>query len=239
VTLLSVVMPVYNEEAGLADVIADITRHVLDVVPDSELVMVDDRSTDGSAVVLDGAARGDARITVLTNEHNSGHGPTVLRGFAASTGEWLLHIDSDGQVDLAEFDLLWSRREEADLVLGIRLRRQDPLHRLILTRFTAALVSMLTGSWVRDSNTPYKLVRRSLYDHLAPSIPDDTFAPSLLLVMGARRSGARVVEVGTTHLPRAHGTSTLNLPRLARVVGSCVAQTVAFRRRRLERYGGA
>lgn len=238
-TALSVVMPVYNEEHGVAEVIADVVRHVLDTVPDSELVMVDDRSTDGTAAVLAAAAEADDRITVLTNERNSGHGPTVLRGLAASAGDWILHIDSDGQVDLAEFDRLWSRRDDADLVLGYRVARQDPLHRLVLTRFTAVLVSTLTGAWVRDGNTPYKIIRRSLFDHLSPAIPADTFAPSLLLVMGARRSGARVVEVGTTHLPRAHGASTLNIPRLAKVVGRCVAQTVAFRRRRLARYEGA
>lgn len=238
-TVLSVVMPVYNEASGVGDVIADITRHVLDTVPDSELVLVDDRSTDGSASVLRAASEYDSRITVITNETNSGHGPSVLRGVGAARGEWLLHLDSDGQVDLAEFDRLWSRRDAADLVLGIRRARQDPLHRLVLTRFTAVLVSTLTGGWVRDANTPFKLVRRDLYEHLSPSIPSDTFAPSLLLVMGARRSGARVLEIGTTHLPRAHGTSTLNLPRLARVIGRCVVQTVTFRRRRLERYEGA
>jgi glycosyltransferase involved in cell wall biosynthesis len=236
VTVLSVVMPVYNEERGVADVIADVVRHVLDVVPDSELVVVDDCSTDGTPAVLAAVAADDPRITVLTNERNSGHGPTVLRAIARSRGDWVLHIDSDGQVDLGEFTRLWDRRDEADLVLGVRLSRQDPLHRLILTRLTAVVVSVLTGSWVRDGNTPYKLIRRSLVDHLSPHIPPDTFAPSLLFVMGAHRSGARVLEVGTTHLPRAHGTSTLNLPRLVRVVGRCVAQTVAFRVRRLERY---
>lgn len=235
-TSLSVVMPVFNEELGIAQVLADITRHVLDVVPDSELVVVDDRSTDTTPAVLASAARADPRIVVLTNAHNSGHGPTVLRGLAASSGEWMLHIDSDGQVDLGEFDRLWSLRDDADLVLGLRTARQDPTHRLVLTRLTAVVVSALTGTWVRDGNTPYKLIRRSLFDHLAPSVPADTFAPSLMFVMGARRSGARVVEVPTTHLPRAHGTSTLNLPRLARVVGRCVAQTVAFRRRRLDPY---
>jgi len=227
---LSVVMPVYNEVAGLAGVIADIREHVLDVVAGSELIVVDDCSTDGSAGVVAAEAAHDPRIRLVTNDTNSGHGPTVRRGLDESLGEWIFHLDSDGQVDVSEFAMLWAARERADLVLGMRLDRHDPWHRLVLTRFTRVVVSALSRRRVPDGNVPFKLVRRSLFGHLAGSMPASAFAPSLMLVIGAVRSHARVVELETTHLPRRHGTSTLNVRRLGAAVVRTTRETVAFGR---------
>ena len=154
----------------------------------------------------------------------------------ASTGQWIFHLDSDGQVDVSEFGLLWERRHDFDLVLGMRIHRHDPLHRLILTRFTRAVVSLLARHWVRDGNVPFKLIRRSLYDHLRTDIPETAFAPSIMIVIGAHRSHARVAEIETTHLPRTHGRSTLRLKRLAVAVGRSFVETLDFSRRRLPRY---
>lgn len=228
---LTVVMPVYNEVTGVIEVIDDIRRHVLDLVPGSELIVIDDRSTDGSGAVITQAAERDDRIRVLTNGVNSGHGPTVRRGFDAAAGDWIFHLDSDGQVDVAEFGVLWAARDRADLVLGMRVERHDPWHRLVLTRFTRVVVSVMARRRVPDANVPFKLVRRSLFVHLAPAMPVDAFAPSLMLVIGAVRSGARVVEFETTHLARAHGASTLNVRRLAGAVARATRETVAYSRR--------
>jgi glycosyltransferase involved in cell wall biosynthesis len=233
---LSVVMPVYNEAAGVADVMADIRRHILDVVPGSDLVVVDDHSTDDTATVLEGIARTDARIRVLVNDVNVGHGRTTRRAMDASTGQWIFHLDSDGQVDVSEFGLLWEQRSNHDLVLGMRVHRHDPLHRLVLTRLTRAVVSLLARRWVRDGNVPFKLIRRSLYDHLRAAIPETAFAPSIMIVIGAHRSHARVAEIETTHLRRTHGRSTLRLKRLAVAVGRSLVETLDFSRRRLPAY---
>lgn len=228
---LTIVMPVYNEAAGVAEVIADLRAYVLDVVAGSELIVVDDCSNDGSAAVLAEEAARDPRIRVLTNETNSGHGPTVRRALDESRGEWIFHLDSDGQVDVSEFRVLWTAREQADLVLGMRLDRHDPWHRLVLTRLTRVVVSVMAGRRVPDANVPFKLVRRSLFTHLAPTMPASAFAPSLMLVIGAVRSQARVVELETTHLPRRHGASTLNVRRLSAAVVRATLETVAFSRK--------
>jgi dolichol-phosphate mannosyltransferase len=233
---LSVVMPVYNEAIGVADVVADIVRHILDVVPGSELVIVDDRSTDQTHAVLDQIAQSDSRVRLLVNEVNGGHGRTTRRAMDASTGEWIFHLDSDGQVEVSEFGLLWARRHDNDLVLGMRIIRHDPVHRLILTRLTRTMVSALARHWVRDANVPFKLIRRSLYEHLRPSIPDTAFAPSIMIVLGAYRSGARVAEVTITHLRRRHGRSTLRPKRLAVAMGRSAFETLNFSRRSVSRY---
>lgn len=233
---LSVVMPVYNEAAGVAAVIRDISKHVLDEVPDSELVVIDDCSSDQTSSILRAAAADDDRVRLLVNETNLGHGPSVRRGVDESCGAWILHLDSDGQVDPAEFPKLWSRRDHSDLVLGVRTRRDDPMVRLALTRLTRGFVSVLARRRVRDANTPFRLVSRPLFEHLAPSIPASSFAPAVLVVLGAHRCRAAVSEVPITHFARAHGSSSLHLRRLAAAVWCSAVQTAQFSRRHLDPY---
>jgi glycosyltransferase involved in cell wall biosynthesis len=229
-------MPVYNEAAVVADVVADVRRHILDEVPFSELVLVDDHSTDDTRDVLGSIALDNPRIRVLVNDVNVGHGPTVRRALDASVGEWIFHLDSDGQVDVSEFATLWGLRANHDLVLGVRAARRDPVHRLVLTRATRALVSVLARRRVHDANVPFKLIRRSLYEHLAPTIPLTAFAPSILLVLGAHRCGARVAEVEITHYSRQHGRSTLRLGRLGVAAGRSTLEALRFARRPVPRY---
>ena len=235
-TVLSVVMPVYNEGAILADVVRDVQKHVLDEVPGSELIVVDDHSTDDTPGVLAAAAAGDERIVVLRNDVNVGHGPSVRRGIDAARGEWIFHLDSDGQVDVSEFERLWSLRADADLVVGVRVDRHDPRVRLALTTATRWFASALARTSVRDANAPFKLLARPLVEHLAPSIPRDAFAPSILLVVGAHRCGATVREVEISHFARPHGRSTLHLGRLLRAVARSGRQTVRFARQPLAPY---
>ena len=234
--VLSVVMPVYNEAAHLERVVADVVSRVLDRVPGSELLVVDDHSTDASPTLLAAAFADDPRIGVLTNSSNRGHGPSVRRGWAHGSSEWILTVDSDGQVDLAAFESLWERRHDADLVLGARVSRDDPLHRTLVTAATRTLASALARRRMLDANTPFKLIRRSLLEHVAPVMPEHAFAPTVLLVVGAARSGARIAEVPVRQLPRLHGRTTLHPRRLARAVLQCTRETLAAARTDVARY---
>lgn len=236
VEAVSVILPVYNEAPVLAEVIDDVVAVILDHLDGSELIVVDDRSTDESWSIVEKLAAADVRIRPLRNDVNRGHGPSVRRGFDAATKEWIFHLDSDGQVDVGDFWRLWERRDAGDLVLGVRVRRHDPRHRLVLTRLTQLLVSALARRWARDANVPFKLVRRDLFAHLAPRLPADAFAPSILLLLGAVRARARMVEVPISHRERAHGRSTLRLGRLARAAATSAWQTVRFAAASVPRY---
>lgn len=224
-------MPVYNEAANLAAVLAAIRAHVLDVVPASELIVVDDRSTDASPAVLAAAATADPRITVVTNPANQGHGPSVRRGWEHAQAPWVLTVDSDGQVDLGSFPRLWACRHDHDLVLGSRIGRHDPLHRRVVSLATRLVTGAVVRRRIADANTPFKLIRRTLWDHVAPTIPASAFAPTVLLIIGAVRCGARVAEVPVVQLPRLHGRSTLRLGKLARATVQCLGETVRAARR--------
>src|SRR5688572_4403851 len=91
---LSVIMPVYNEEGAIVAAVEEVRHHVLALLPQSELVVVDDGSRDGTGRLLDQASATDARIRVI-HQPNGGHGAALLTGLNAAQGEYIFLIDSD------------------------------------------------------------------------------------------------------------------------------------------------
>jgi glycosyltransferase involved in cell wall biosynthesis len=152
-----------------------------------------------------------------------------MRGLQRASAEWVFQLDSDGQFVVAEFPLLWEQRHEADLVLGVRAQRRDPAHRLLLTRAVRLAASLLAGSRIQDVNTPFRLLRRSLWSELEPHIPAETLAPNILVALGAAVRNRPIEYVPVTHLARKRGTSTLRALRLVRFSLRGLGQLLAFR----------
>ena len=224
-------MPVYNEAGVIAEVVLELARDVLDPLPGAELVMVDDGSTDDTPAILDRLAAGDERVRVIHADRNRGHGPSLRRAFEESEGEWILQMDSDGQQVGSEVWDLWALRERADLVVGVRLGRSEGRHRDLVSAAARWATRAVGGGRLRDVNVPFKLVRRDVWEDLRPDIPESPVAPSLLIAVGAMLRGWRVGEVEISHLPRRHGTSTVNLRLLARLTFGALRELIAFRRR--------
>jgi glycosyltransferase involved in cell wall biosynthesis len=228
---LSIVMPVYNEASVIEDVVADLKRDVCERLPNSELVLVNDASTDDTATILDRLAREDPRVKVHHAERNGGHGPALRRAFEESTGTWIFQIDSDGQQVPAEFWELWERRHEADLVMGMRMIHRNGRHRVAVSAAARWLNRALGGGKIRDVNVPFKLVHRRVWEDLEADIPRTPVAPSLLVAVGSMLRGWRVSQVGITNLPRRHGPSSVNLRALLRLSWGALTELVVFRLR--------
>ena len=211
---LAVVVPVYNEASVIERVVADLESVLVPIVDSLQVIVVDDASTDETPQRLMQLAASRPWLTVERAPRNRGHGASVLRGLELADSEWIFQLDSDGQVVIGEFARLWERHLDVDLVLGVRTSRRDQLHRRALSHVIAAAVSALCRRRLRDVNTPVRLLRRELVQDLVPSIPPGTLAPNLFVVVGATIRGWRIGEVPITHLPRAHGRSSLRSARL-------------------------
>lgn len=223
---LSVVMPAYNDEAAIARAVREVQTHVLDIVANSELIVVDDGSTDKTAVLLDDIAKTDPRICIL-HQANQGHGGALINGMDAAVGERLLLVDSDGQIALNDFLTTWLA--ESDAVFGVRRRRSDPAVRLGLSAVVRFALTILFGVSLRDANAPYKLVRRSVWKAARTCIPPGTVAPSLFLAIFARRRGVSIFEMDVVHRARRSGTSSLRRWRLLTFCMRAFQQLLAFR----------
>ena len=230
-TPLSIVLPVYNEAAVIADVVGELSREVVAALPGSEIVLVDDGSTDGSPAILDRLAREHEHVTALHAERNQGHGPSLRMAFEASAGEWIFQMDSDGQQLAAEFWDLWALRDTVDLAVGVRRGRNEGAHRTVVSAAARWANRLAGGGRLRDVNVPFKLIRREVWEDLAPDIPAKPVAPSLLIAIGASVRGWRIAEVEITHLPRRVGKSTVDVVALARLTFGALRELVGFRAR--------
>ncbi|HON91567.1 MAG TPA: glycosyltransferase family 2 protein [Sedimentisphaerales bacterium] len=202
---LAVVMPVYNEEGCIGDVLSS-WRSVLDKCGiDFVMLVFNDGSTDRTGEMLEAFAQ-DERIHVF-HSANRGHGPTILDGYrrAVSLAEWIFQCDSDDEMPTDSFGSLWEIRGQADAVFGCRENRRQTLQRKIITLISRLTVSLFFGKGIRDVNTPYRLMRASVLERILEHIPADTFAPNLVVSGGLCRVHAKVASVPVPARPRRSG----------------------------------
>ena len=230
VSVLTVVMPVYNEDECIEPVVQswlDALEHEL--AGDSfKIIVLNDGSRDKTAERLANFAS-DPRVFVI-NKPNSGHGPTILQGYrmAAGSSHWVFQVDSDNEMEAHHFHRVWSRREQADAVFGFRDGRIQTLGRRVISIGSRVAVRLLFGrSRVVDVNTPYRLMRAALLAPLVERIPDDTFAPNVLLSGAFSRSTARVENVAIPHQSRATGVVSIVKWKLWKSVFKALRQTIA------------
>lgn len=227
-TPLSVVMPAYNEEEVIARAVQEVQRHVLDQVPGSELMVVNDGSSDATGAILDKLAT-DPRVRVL-HRRNGGHGPALRSGMDEARGAWLFLLDSDRQIPLEGFAALWGSAADVDGIFGVRRERDDPWVRLWLTQAIRVALRVLFGVAVRDANVPFKLLRASLWADARPFIPADTLAPSLFLAVFAAVRGYRIRSVQVPHRRRSTGVPSIRAGKLLRLSLRGFGQLLRFRK---------
>ena len=158
---LYIVIPAYNEEENIAQVVDDWYPVVEKYNGDGEsrLVIIDDGSKDNTYEILKTCAEERPLMLPLTKP-NGGHGATVLYGYhyALEHGaDYIFQTDSDGQTLPEEFPPFWEERENYDMVIGWRRGRQDGGSRVFVTKTLKAVIKVCFGVTVTDANTPYRL----------------------------------------------------------------------------------
>lgn len=227
---LSVAMPVFNEEGAIVLAVADVQRNVLDLIPGSDLVVVNDGSKDGTGTLLDEAAAKDGRIRVI-HQQNRGHGGALMTALASAQGEYVFLIDSDRQIALDEFATAWRHAKNGrDGVFGVRRHRYDPWLRLQLTKSIRLAIRLLFGVRIADANVPYKLLRRRIWEGALGCIPAETLTPSMFLAIFTRLRGYDIIEVEVSHRERDTGQVSIRRLKLLRFCAKGFRQMMAFRR---------
>jgi glycosyltransferase involved in cell wall biosynthesis len=231
---LAIVMPVYNEALGLRQVIETWSAAVLDRLPGSVLIAVNDGSRDDSGAILHEIARKDPRVIGI-HQDNGGHGAAILAGYRAAMARnaaWIFQTDSDAQFLASQFWDAWGVREDASMICGCRQTRPDSLLRRIGARLERWVIRVLFGVSLADANCAFRLMRQDLMAHALSLIADGDTAPNVEISIVARsRHGGGFRSIPVTCLPRAFGVSTLNLRSYVRATLRTCRDLLAFRRR--------
>jgi glycosyltransferase involved in cell wall biosynthesis len=228
---ISLVMPAYNEEGAIRDVVRAWDDELRAQGVPYELRVYNDGSRDSTRDILDAVARERPQVVAIHQE-NRGHGPTLLRAYREARGRWVFQVDSDDEMDPSAFPEVWKQREAA-LVIGYRVGRSAPLGRRIITAVSYWTVRLFFGAGIRDVNIPYRLYRREALARLLPLVPADAFAPNVILSGLVVRHRMRIAQVPVPFRTRRTGETHIVRWRMLRAAATSFAQTmgVALRAR--------
>lgn len=201
--LVSVVIPVYNEEACVRPLAQGVAA-ALDASPGHalECLFVDDGSTDGTRAAVAAVAAEDPRFVGVHLAGNQGQSAALLAGLRRAQGEYVVTLDGDLQNDPADIPEILRLLKEADCVCGYRTARQDSWSKRISSRVANAVRNWALGDGIRDAGCGLKGFRRSCIPHLIAFDGQHRFFAVMV-----RAAGLRIAECPVRHHPRRHGSS--------------------------------
>ncbi len=227
---LSVVIPVYNEEESLPQLVEQLLMALRPTGESFELVLVNDGSTDNTTNVMTSLCNEVPEIVCVLLRKNYGQTAAMAAGFDISSGEIIVSLDGDLQNDPADIPLLVDKiREGYDLVSGWRFERKDSeISRKLPSRIANRLIGGVTGIRLHDYGCSLKAYRREVLSDMRLYGELHRFLPVL-----ANIEGARITEQKVNHRSRKYGTSKYGIDRTFRVLMDLL--TVWFMNRFLTR----
>ena len=231
---LYIVIPAYNEEENLENLISDWYPVVERCNGEgrSRLVVIDDGSKDGTFALLQKLAEERPLMEAL-HKKNGGHGSTVLYGYRYAIdrkADFIFQTDSDGQTLSSEFEGFWNLRGRFDAVLGKRPHRQDGFGRKVVERVLCILLFFIFGVRVPDSNAPFRLMKRELVEKYISRMPEDYNLPNVMLTTWFAWYHEKITFREVTFRPRQGGVNSINVKKISGIGWNALVDFLAFRR---------
>ncbi len=226
---LAIVMPVYNEEEILENVINDWTNVFEGLDIDFEILAYNDGSKDKSLEILRKNAENNSRL-IVRDKKNSGHGPTILQGYrdCAENYEWIFQTDSDNELGTEGFVELWKNRCDYDFLIGKRFYKNRDASRKIISNVAKIITRVLCGKGVSDVNCPYRLMKTSVFKDLFLKIESDTFSPNIIVSGFVNRNNIKFFEIPVEWKNRSTGTVSIQKMKLFKSAAKAFFQTIKF-----------
>lgn len=192
-TLVSIIVPVYNEAAHIEQSLRSITSRLTELSIDFELIVVESGSKDDSMEIVERISRADKRIKILHQEKREGMGSAIALGFSNARGDLFFWYDSDLPYDLSYLKKGIDMIGDADVVAGRRVSRHRPFKRRLYTAVFNALIGILYSPGVKDLNFAYKLFKRSVFEKVIIRSKSSFFAAEILI--RCSEHGLKIIEL--------------------------------------------
>lgn len=212
--MISVVVPVYNEENNVAELYERLTESLKTIEEDFEILYVDDGSDDDTFANLLEIRNKDERVKIIKFRRNFGQTAAMNAGFDNVRGDLVITIDGDLQNDPADIPgmLIKLESEDYDVICGWRFDRKDPLAKKIMSKIANFLRKALTGGGgVHDSGCTLRAYKRECLKDLDLYGEMHRYIPTLLTW-----KGYKVGEIKVSHHERKHGRTKYNWKRIAK-----------------------
>jgi glycosyltransferase involved in cell wall biosynthesis len=215
---VTVFFPCYNDAGTIATMALRALQTLPKLTSDYEVVIINDGSQDDSARILDDVAAHYPQVRVIHHAQPSGYGGVLRAGFTEARKDWVFYTDGDAQYDVRELELLAQQIDDGiDMVNGYKIKRHDPFHRVLIGLAYQYFVKAMFSLKIRDVDCDFRLMRRSIFDHI--TLESTTGTITFELVKKIQDAGYKMVEVPVHHWYRQYGGSQFfNFPRVARTL---------------------
>jgi glycosyltransferase involved in cell wall biosynthesis len=204
--ILSVVVPVFNEEASLPILIPKLVE-ILNTLPfPYEMIFVDDGSSDGSLRILRDMASQYPSLRVLRFKENRGLSTALVAGMREAQGEKIVTLDSDLQNDPADIPKLLEYLDRYDMATGWRQKREDSWLKKISSKIGNTVRNWLSGESIQDSACTLRAFKKECIKEIPVFNGMHRFLSTLV-----KMEGYRIIEVPVSHHPREFGESKYNI----------------------------
>lgn len=207
INLLTIFIPAYNEEGNLESCVGAVMRAVENTGTAYEVLIIDDASVDQTGALAERLTLQDDRIRVIHHPHNLGMGGGFCTAVENARGDWMLLIPADIAMDLGDLHLYIEAAAQADIVVGLRLNRDDysPFRKLV-SWINIRLIQLLFGMKERQFQF-ISLYRMQVLRGMKIEYVHSAFFLAEVLIK-AKVLGKRLVEVEVRYIPRRAGRAT-------------------------------
>ena len=229
---LYIVMPAYNEEETIEEVVRAWYPLLEKKGEDSRLVIADSGSTDSTHAILERLQQEMPQLEIL-EETLKQHGPKLIALYRYSIrqgADFVFQTDSDGQTDPAEFDAFWKLRRKYDVVLGYRPVRGDGKSRAFVEQVVCRLLHLYFGVRVPDANAPFRLMKTSVLDRYMDRFEEDYNIPNIMLTTFFVRYGENLKFRRISFRPRQGGKNSINIPAITKIGWKALGDFARFKK---------
>jgi dolichol-phosphate mannosyltransferase len=199
-THYTIVIPVYNEEDVVGALLDELSTVVSTWRSNYEILMVDDGSSDRTAEIIGNRFENWSQGQLVRLTRNCGQAAALYYGMKRARGQVVILLDGDGQNDPRDIPKVLAPLDQVDMVVGVRVERQDSLARRTMSRLANAARSRILGDGVADSGCGIKAFHRRVVDAFIPMRTLYSFMPALAI-----SAGFTIRQVPVHHRPRSGG----------------------------------
>lgn len=213
---LYIVMPAYNEEETISDVIAQWYPILSYGAPESRLVIADSGSTDRTHAIITELMKTHPQLEILSDTEKQ-HGPKLiaLYNFAIARGaDYVFQTDSDGQTAPPEFKTFWELRHQYDGIFGNRTVRGDGKDRALVEKVVCLLLRLYFGVDVPDANAPFRLMNTAVLKKFMDFFAPDYNLPNIMLTTFFVYYHGRTAFREISFKPRQGGVNSINVKKI-------------------------
>lgn len=203
---ISVFLPAFNEQDNIEICIQSIKKYLGKRFKEYEILVITDGSTDKTVPIVKMLAKKDKRIKLIHRKKRLGYGAALRAGFTNASKELIFYTDSDNQFNIEDMDKLLPMLSKYEIVSGYRMKRQDPLMRIVVANVYNTLIQVLFHPQVRDIDASFKLYKRDVFKKI--QLKSNTGLIDAEVLIKAAKNGFAIGQIGVKHYPRTRGQTS-------------------------------